>query len=79
MEASINAHMPGLIARVRVNQGDRVKKGEEVAVINCMKVELSVNSGHDGVVKDVLVNEWSEVQVGSPILILDVDEGENGL
>jgi len=41
MEASINAHMPGLVARVVVAEGARIAVGQEVAVINCMKNELS--------------------------------------
>ncbi len=40
MEVIVKAHMPGLVARVVVNEGDKVAKGQEVAVINCMKTEL---------------------------------------
>lgn len=71
MEATIAAHMPGLVARVVVNPGDRVSAGQEVAVINCMKSELSVESGVDGVVKDILVKEWDEMEVGSPMLVVE--------
>lgn len=71
MEVTINAHMPGLVARVVVEEGDKVSKGQEVAVINCMKNELSVVSESDGIVKDVLVKEWDEMQVGIPMVILD--------
>jgi len=74
MEVSINAHMPGLVARVVVNEGDQVKKGQEVAVINCMKTELTVLSGYDGIVKKILVKEWDEMQVDNPMIILDVDD-----
>jgi len=73
MEISINAHMPGLVARVEVQEGDRVVKGQTVAVINCMKNELYVISGHEGVVKKVLVKEWDEMQLDSPIIILESD------
>jgi biotin carboxyl carrier protein len=63
--------MPGLVARVEVNVGDKVKKGQTVAVINCMKNELMVNSGSDGVVRNILVKEWDEMEVGSPMIILE--------
>jgi biotin carboxyl carrier protein len=75
MEESINAHMPGLVARVVVSQGDQVKKGQEVAVINCMKNELSVNSPYEGVVKEILVKEWDEMEVDAPMIILELDLG----
>ncbi|SFG01514.1 Biotin-requiring enzyme [Desulfotomaculum arcticum] len=75
MEKAINAHMPGLVARVVVNEGEKVARGQEVAVINCMKNELSVLSPYDGVVKKILVAEWDEMEVDSPMVILEV-EGE---
>ena len=75
MEQSINAHMPGLVARVVVNEGDKVTKGQEVAVINCMKNELPVISQYDGIVKKILVKEWDEMEVDAPMVILEVDSG----
>jgi len=72
MEVVVNSHMPGLVARVMVDEGEQVKKGQEVAVINCMKTELSVQSQVDGVVKSILVKEWDEIEVGSPMIILEV-------
>ena len=75
MEVTVNAHMPGLVARVLVSEGNQVKKGQDVAVINCMKTELHVSSHYNGVVKKVLVKEWDEVEVDTPMIILDADEG----
>ena len=73
MDATIAAHMPGLVARVVVEPGQTVAKGDEVAVINCMKAELSVESHLDGVVKEILVKEWDEMDVGTPMLIVETD------
>lgn len=75
MEVSVNAHMPGLVARVVVNEGARIKKGQEVAVINCMKNELSVVSEYDGIVKQILVKEWDEMEVDNPMVVLEVNGG----
>jgi acetyl-CoA carboxylase biotin carboxyl carrier protein len=73
MEVSVNAHMPGLVARVVVNEGDKIVKGQEVAVINCMKTELSVRADQDGMVKTILVKEWDEMEIGNPMIIMAVD------
>lgn len=73
MEATINAHMPGLVARVVVNEGARVSKGQTVAVINCMKTELAVISEYDGTVKKIIAKEWDEMEVGSPMIILELN------
>ncbi|MEM3853656.1 MAG: biotin/lipoyl-containing protein [Conexivisphaerales archaeon] len=73
MEQVVRAHMPGLVARVVVNVGEKVRKGQEVAVINCMKTELSVQSEYEGIVKEILVKEWDEVEVGSPMVVLNAE------
>jgi biotin carboxyl carrier protein len=74
MEKSVDAIMPGLCARVVVTEGEKVSKGQEVAVINCMKTEISVTTKFDGLVKQVLSKEWDELQVGDPMVILETDE-----
>ncbi|MGC9964758.1 MAG: acetyl-CoA carboxylase biotin carboxyl carrier protein subunit [Syntrophobacteraceae bacterium] len=71
MEVIVKAHMPGLVARVVVNEGDKVAKGQEVAVINCMKTELSVTSSNEGTVKKILVKEWDEMEINSPMIVLE--------
>ncbi len=74
MEKSINAIMPGLCARVVVKEGDKISKGQEVAVINCMKTEISVTSESSGVVKKVLAKEWDDLQVDDPMVIIETEE-----
>lgn len=74
MEKSVNAIMPGLCARVVVNVGDEVAEGQEVAVINCMKTEISVKSEFAGKVSQVISKEWDEMQVGDPMVMLEVAE-----
>lgn len=71
MDQMVKAHMPGLVARVVVNKGDKVIRGQEVAVINCMKTEIPVESEFDGVVKSILVQEWDEMVLGSPMIIIE--------
>jgi len=71
VDATIAAHMPGLVARVVVEPGQQVSKGEEVAVINCMKAELSVESHVSGTVKEILVKEWDEMEVGVPMVVVE--------
>ena len=74
MEKSVNAIMPGLCARVVVKVGDQVAEGQEVAVINCMKTEISVKSEFAGTVSQVISKEWDEMQVGDPMVMLEVAE-----
>lgn len=71
METNITAHMPGLVARVVVEEGESVSGGQEVAVLNIMKTELSVVSPVAGVVKEILVKEWDEMEIGTPMIVLE--------
>lgn len=74
MEKSVDAIMPGLCARVVVTEGEKVSKKQEVAVINCMKTEISVTTEFNGVVKQIVSKEWDELQVGDPMVILEIEE-----
>jgi len=68
---TLKAHMPGLVARVVVNVGDKVDAGQELAVINCMKTEMSCVTEEPGTVSEILVAEWDEMEVGSDMIILE--------
>lgn len=74
MEKNIEAVMPGLCARVVVEVGEKVKNGQEVAVINCMKNEISVVSDVDGVVSEVISKEWDELQVGDTMVKIETED-----
>ncbi len=70
MEYTMRATMPGLVARVVVEVGQKVEEGQELAVINCMKTEISCESEKAGTVKEILVEEWDELEVDSPMIVL---------
>jgi biotin carboxyl carrier protein len=74
MEKNIEAVMPGLCARVVVEVGEKVKNGQEVAVINCMKNEISVVSDVDGVISEVISKEWDELQVGDAMVKIETED-----
>jgi methylmalonyl-CoA carboxyltransferase small subunit len=64
--------MPGLVARVEVNLGDKILKGQGVVVLNVMKTEIVVESLFNGIVKKILVKEWDEVKIDDPLIILEI-------
>lgn len=72
MEHTVKAPMPGLLARVVVEEGQKVSRGDELVVINCMKTETSCVADKDGTVKQILVEEWDEIDVDTPLVILEV-------
>ncbi len=60
--------MPGLLVRVAVGPGDRVKAGEEVAVVEAMKMENLLRAEQDGTVAAVLAEPGASLAVDQPIV-----------
>jgi biotin carboxyl carrier protein len=66
------APMPGLVLRVGVKEGDRVKTHQTLVVIEAMKMEHSIEAPHDGVVKKVHCAEGGRVTEGQ--LLVELEE-----
>jgi propionyl-CoA carboxylase alpha chain len=60
--------MPGLLVRLSVKEGDEVKAGEELAVVEAMKMENSLRAAADGVVSKVLAKQGDSLMVDQPII-----------
>ena len=60
--------MPGLLVRVSVGPGDPVKAGQEVAVVEAMKMENLLRAEQDGTVAAVLAEPGASLAVDQPIL-----------
>jgi len=66
----VTAPLPGKILSVAVKTGDRVRKGDELCVIEAMKMGNSIRAQRDGVVGEVLVASSQSVAFGAPLLVL---------
>jgi propionyl-CoA carboxylase alpha chain len=60
--------MPGLLVRLAVSEGQEVKAGEELAVVEAMKMENSLRASSDGVVARVLATQGQSLVVDQPIV-----------
>jgi len=63
-ENVIRCPMPGQVVEVRVKPGERVYKGQEVAILESMKMESGVASPRDGIVDEVRVKKQQTVESG---------------
>ncbi len=67
----VAAPMPGKVVRVRVKPGDEIKKGDQLLVIEAMKIETPVNAQKEGKVKEVLVGVGDHVEQGDLLVVLE--------
>lgn len=63
--------MPGRVIAIRVRPGDRVAAGDEVCVVEAMKMEQSIRSPQNGVVKEIRVQPTDSVRTNDPLLELE--------
>jgi urea carboxylase len=66
----IEAPLGGSLWKMLVKSGDRIEKGEVIAVIEAMKAECNVNSPSAGVVTGVYVRENQTVASGAALIAL---------
>ncbi len=68
---ALEAPMPGRVAAVKVAPGQRVAKGEELVVVEAMKMENALRAPADGVVRAVHVAAGDAVAPGRPLVELE--------
>ena len=67
----VTSPMPGRILKVLVAPGDTVAKGQDVVILEAMKMENSIMSDYAGTVKQVLVAEGETVAVDSQLVEIE--------
>ena len=65
---TFNAPMPGVLTRLRVEEGEKVKTGEEIGVIEAMKMENSLRSPRDGRILSIAVSQGDNLETNQLIL-----------
>ena len=66
----VEAPMPGTIIKVNVSNGQTVKKGELLVILEAMKMENEILSSVDGVVSQVVVSKGASVSTNDLLIII---------
>lgn len=66
----VTSPLPGVIVEISVKVGDSVKAGQQVAVLEAMKMENAIEADHAGTVTAVHVNKGDSVLEGVPIVTI---------
>lgn len=64
----VRAPMPGMIVRVEVAEGDSVRAGQGIAVMEAMKMENELKAEAPGIVSKILVTAGQAVEKGAVLV-----------
>jgi biotin carboxyl carrier protein len=67
---SIKAPMPGLVLRISVAVGDVIKKGDNLLVLEAMKMENSIKAPADATIKSVKITAGDKVEKNQVMILL---------
>jgi len=70
---AISSPMPGNVIKLMVKEGDTVKEGQPLVIVEAMKMENEIRSPSDGVVKKVNYAVGNLVEAGAPIVELKTE------
>ncbi len=67
---SVTAQMPGVVLRVLVGAGDQVRAGQNILVLEAMKMEVSVAAPASGTIAEMAVKPGDQVVIGQVLASL---------
>ena len=67
---AVTAPMPGTILKVNVQNGQAVKEGDLLCVLEAMKMENEIFAPKSGTITQVLTSKGSAVDTGAPLVVI---------
>ena len=64
----VKASMAGTVWKIVVTEGDQVTAGQDVAILESMKMEIPIAAEESGVVTKIIASEGDFINVDDPIL-----------
>jgi len=70
VEGGVTTTMQGMILKLKVTEGDNVKEGDVVAVLEAMKMENDIHAPESGIVQEIFVEEGDTVDADETIMVI---------
>lgn len=74
---AVNAPISGSVWKILAKAGDLIKAGQDIAVLESMKMEFPITADEDGIVEAIFIKEGQQVNAGSPVAAFKKAQGEN--
>jgi len=71
MATNVEAHITGTVWKIVKKVGDQVTEGEEIMILESMKMEMPVESPADGKITEIKVKETDAVNEGDVVAVLE--------
>ncbi len=71
MMTVVKANMAGTVLKIVVSEGEQVQEGQDVVILESMKMEIPIASEAAGVVKKIFVQEGDFINVDDDILEIE--------
>ena len=62
--------LPGVIIEISVKEGQQVKAGQKVAILEAMKMENEIPAPKDGTITEIHVHKGDTLQEGDPVVTI---------
>ena len=66
----VKSPMPGNVLKINVTQGQKVKEGEVLLILEAMKMENEIVSTKAGTVAQIVVSKGAVVETGAPLVVI---------
>lgn len=67
----VKSPLPGVVLDIKVKEGEMVKRGQVVVILEAMKMENNINADRDGKVVAVKVSKGESVLEGTDLIIIE--------
>lgn len=68
---TVKAPMPGMILKLNRKEGDEIKKGDSVIILEAMKMENNITAPFSGTLKEIYVVEGSPIEKNEDLFFLE--------
>lgn len=69
--SKVLANMAGSVWKIVVNEGEQVEEGQELVILESMKMEIPITAEDSGVVKEIKVSEGDFVNEEDIIAVIE--------
>ncbi|MDD3161360.1 MAG: biotin/lipoyl-binding protein [Bacteroidales bacterium] len=70
-QSAIKSPLPGVILDIKVKEGDVIKRGQTILILEAMKMENNIHSDKDGKVSAIKVNKGDSVLEGADLIVIE--------